>query len=287
MPSPTRGPGASSPQRTLPPSIHTPTFTPRHSHPSSRTLCERATWALLRVPLTLLPSDAFLDRYELHSMMLEAVDEVVNSDVLLAEFGIPRELWPSVRGSWHRRHTDFIGRFDLLCGPRSRTRLLPHGTPPIHTLCGYPTGPHPCVVRAAKMNPPCAPRDPTHTPWGARANPPCVPWDPTRTPWDHPLPPHGTLPTPHPPRNPTMTWQVGRRGRAQASRVQCRHADRPRRVGSGPARLVRRSPPNQRPIQRAGRGTRRWYHPSIAPFTIPALSSSVCPPSLIHPIAVW
>ena len=34
--------------------------------------------------------------YELHSMILEAVDEVVQSDVLLDEFGIPRELWPQV-----------------------------------------------------------------------------------------------------------------------------------------------------------------------------------------------
>lgn len=30
-------------------------------------------------------------------MLLEAVDEVVRSDILLDEFGVPRELWPQVR----------------------------------------------------------------------------------------------------------------------------------------------------------------------------------------------
>jgi glutathionylspermidine synthase len=52
--------------------------------------------------------------FELHSMLLEATDEVVHSDTLLLEFGIPEELWPAVRKSWRLRDTDLIGRFDLL-----------------------------------------------------------------------------------------------------------------------------------------------------------------------------
>lgn len=61
--------------------------------------------------------------FELHSMMLEAVDEVVHSDVLLDEFGIPPELWPSVRRSWRSRHTDFLGRLDLLWDGEGEPKL--------------------------------------------------------------------------------------------------------------------------------------------------------------------
>ena len=52
--------------------------------------------------------------FELHSMLLEATDEIIRSDVLLAEFGVAEELWPAVRRSWHARQVDFIGRFDLV-----------------------------------------------------------------------------------------------------------------------------------------------------------------------------
>ena len=61
--------------------------------------------------------------FELHSMLLEATDEVVRSDVLLAEFGIPEELWTSVRRSWRSRNTDFIGRFDLLWDGEGEPKL--------------------------------------------------------------------------------------------------------------------------------------------------------------------
>jgi hypothetical protein len=40
--------------------------------------------------------------FECHSMCLEAVAEIVESDELLQEFGIPKELWPAVRESWRR-----------------------------------------------------------------------------------------------------------------------------------------------------------------------------------------
>ena len=35
--------------------------------------------------------------YELHSMCLEAVAEVVESDALLLRFGVPEPLWEAVR----------------------------------------------------------------------------------------------------------------------------------------------------------------------------------------------
>ncbi|EJK64595.1 hypothetical protein THAOC_14655 [Thalassiosira oceanica] len=52
--------------------------------------------------------------FELHSMCLEAVAEVVESNELLREFGIPDELWPAVRHSWRTRQSDLCGRLDLL-----------------------------------------------------------------------------------------------------------------------------------------------------------------------------
>jgi glutathionylspermidine synthase len=61
--------------------------------------------------------------YELHSMCLEAVDEVVECDDLLDRFGIPVELWPAVRKSWRERHDDLAGRFDLLWDGNSPPKL--------------------------------------------------------------------------------------------------------------------------------------------------------------------
>ena len=52
--------------------------------------------------------------YELHSMCLEAVAEVVESDALLLRFGVPEPLWEAVRISWRERQPDLAGRFDLL-----------------------------------------------------------------------------------------------------------------------------------------------------------------------------
>lgn len=38
--------------------------------------------------------------FQLHSMSLEAVDKVVNDDVLLKLFYVNEELWPAIRQSW-------------------------------------------------------------------------------------------------------------------------------------------------------------------------------------------
>ena len=46
-------------------------------------------------------------------MCLEVVERVVNDDVLLTLFEIPRELWPAIRKSWRTKQTDMMGRFDF------------------------------------------------------------------------------------------------------------------------------------------------------------------------------
>lgn len=61
--------------------------------------------------------------YELHSLILEAVEEVVQSDILLESFGIPQELWAEVRKSWENRETDLLGRFDFLWDGEGEPKL--------------------------------------------------------------------------------------------------------------------------------------------------------------------
>jgi glutathionylspermidine synthase len=51
--------------------------------------------------------------YVLHSMCLELVERVVNDDVLLTLFEIPRVLWPAIKKSWGLKKPDLMGRFDL------------------------------------------------------------------------------------------------------------------------------------------------------------------------------
>jgi hypothetical protein len=52
--------------------------------------------------------------HEIHSMCLEAVDEIVNDGHLLTQFGIPRELHAAVKHSWSTRQCDLVGRLDFL-----------------------------------------------------------------------------------------------------------------------------------------------------------------------------
>lgn len=61
--------------------------------------------------------------FELHSMLLEATDEVVRSDVLMREFGVPPALWAAIRSSWERRDGDLVGRFDLLWDGEGEPKL--------------------------------------------------------------------------------------------------------------------------------------------------------------------
>ena len=57
-------------------------------------------------------------------MALEAVDKIVNDDVLMEMFYINRKLWPAIRKSWANNQTDFIGRFDLSWDGVSPPKLL-------------------------------------------------------------------------------------------------------------------------------------------------------------------
>lgn len=45
--------------------------------------------------------------YTLHNMVLEAVDKIVNDDVLMSLFYINRDLWPAIRESWASGKMDF------------------------------------------------------------------------------------------------------------------------------------------------------------------------------------
>lgn len=45
--------------------------------------------------------------FEIHSMVLEAVDTIVHDDNLLSLFYINRDLWPAIRHSWYSGKTDF------------------------------------------------------------------------------------------------------------------------------------------------------------------------------------
>lgn len=61
--------------------------------------------------------------FEMHSLILEAVDEVVESEYLLESFGIPRELWPVIRLSWKNRESDLLGRLDFLWDGEGEPKL--------------------------------------------------------------------------------------------------------------------------------------------------------------------
>lgn len=62
--------------------------------------------------------------YQIQSLCLELVDEVVNNDSLMDLFDIPVNLRPLVRDSWAKRETDFLGRFDFLIDKQGQVKLL-------------------------------------------------------------------------------------------------------------------------------------------------------------------
>ena len=61
---------------------------------------------------------------ELHSMMLEAVDEVVKDDKLKKLFQIPEVLWKPMNESWSRKDFDLQGRFDFSFDFHGNIKLL-------------------------------------------------------------------------------------------------------------------------------------------------------------------
>lgn len=62
--------------------------------------------------------------YNIHSMCLQLVDEVVKDEKLLDLFQIPVNVRPLVRDSWEKRETDFLGRFDFLIDRKGNVKLL-------------------------------------------------------------------------------------------------------------------------------------------------------------------
>jgi len=46
-------------------------------------------------------------------MSMEAVEKVVNDDILLKLFHIHENLWPAIRKGWQRKKGDLLGRFDF------------------------------------------------------------------------------------------------------------------------------------------------------------------------------
>eukprot|EP00931_Biecheleriopsis_adriatica_P065523 TRINITY_DN40038_c0_g1_i1.p1 TRINITY_DN40038_c0_g1~~TRINITY_DN40038_c0_g1_i1.p1 ORF type:complete len:973 (+),score=194.01 TRINITY_DN40038_c0_g1_i1:283-2919(+) len=67
-----------------------------------------------------------LDRatWELHSMCLQAVEEVVRDPELMDVFQVPHRLRGAIRASWDARQPDLIGRFDLLYDGSGPAKLL-------------------------------------------------------------------------------------------------------------------------------------------------------------------
>lgn len=50
---------------------------------------------------------------ELHQMALEAVQKVVDSEALLAQFGLPEASWDVIKTSWANKEPSLYGRFDF------------------------------------------------------------------------------------------------------------------------------------------------------------------------------
>ena len=62
--------------------------------------------------------------FNLHNMILDGIDTVINDDKLLSLFGINKQLWPAVKKSWESHQTDFQGRFDLIYDGVDHPKLM-------------------------------------------------------------------------------------------------------------------------------------------------------------------
>lgn len=61
---------------------------------------------------------------ELHEMCLQVVEKVVNSEMLLEKFRIPKHCWDFVRNSWKSRQPSLYSRLDLAYDGKSPAKLL-------------------------------------------------------------------------------------------------------------------------------------------------------------------
>ena len=50
--------------------------------------------------------------YQMHSMMLGAVETITRDETLLHIFNINKDLWPAIKDSWVQKKPDLLGRFD-------------------------------------------------------------------------------------------------------------------------------------------------------------------------------
>ena len=62
--------------------------------------------------------------YQLHNMILMAVDKVVKDEKLLTLFHINKRLWPAIIYSWEQKQTDFQGRFDFIYNGTQPPKLM-------------------------------------------------------------------------------------------------------------------------------------------------------------------
>ena len=50
--------------------------------------------------------------YQMHSMMLGAVETITKDETLLRLFNINKDLWYAIKYSWDQKKQDLLGRFD-------------------------------------------------------------------------------------------------------------------------------------------------------------------------------
>ncbi|TDB45618.1 hypothetical protein C5468_20520, partial [Photorhabdus luminescens subsp. mexicana] len=72
---------------------------------------------------------------EIHQLSLQAVEQVINSDELMAKFQIPEAMWSLVRGSWQRRDPSLYSRLDFAYDPQAK-RLTHYVMKPIFSREG-------------------------------------------------------------------------------------------------------------------------------------------------------
>lgn len=61
---------------------------------------------------------------DLHAMCREAVQQVIDSEMLMGKLGIPQQHWDLVADSWRRNEPEIYGRFDLAYDGNGPAKLL-------------------------------------------------------------------------------------------------------------------------------------------------------------------
>lgn len=61
---------------------------------------------------------------ELHAMVREATNRIVNDERLISKFGIPQQHWDLVRRSWEAGEPELYGRFDFIYDGKSPAKMI-------------------------------------------------------------------------------------------------------------------------------------------------------------------